>query len=89
MLKNINNLKKSETWKIHLTITINFISSEDDNDEQRIMHSKSDDIGIMINYKADEFVEKHFESLNRYQNNLERLMKGSKFAFDDVHLFYY
>ena len=32
-LKNINNLKKSETCKIHLTITINFISSEDDNDE--------------------------------------------------------
>ena len=53
------------------------------------MHSKSDDIGIMINYKADEFVEKHFESLNRYQNNLEKLMKGSKFAFDYVYLFYY
>ena len=25
----INNLKKSDTWKIELTITINFISSKD------------------------------------------------------------
>ena len=30
--KNINNRKKSDTWKIHLPITINFISSKD-NDE--------------------------------------------------------
>ena len=36
----IYNLKKSVTWKIQLTITINFFSSEDDNDEERVMHSK-------------------------------------------------
>ena len=38
----INNLKKSDTWKIQLTIAVNFISSKDDNDEERVMHSKSD-----------------------------------------------
>ena len=43
----INNLKKSGTWKIQVTIAINFISSRD-NDEESVMHSKSDDIGIMI-----------------------------------------
>ena len=37
----INDLKQSNTWKIQLTIT-HFFSSEDDNDEERIMHSKSD-----------------------------------------------
>ena len=37
----INNLKKSDTWKIQLTLAINFISSID-NDEARVMHSKSD-----------------------------------------------
>ena len=37
----INNLKKSDTWKIHVAISNNFISSID-NDEERLMHSKSD-----------------------------------------------
>ena len=41
-LKDItNNLKKSGTWKIQLTIANNFIFSID-NDDERIMHSKSD-----------------------------------------------
>ena len=44
-LKDIkNDLKKSGSWKIQLTIAINFISSIDDNDEERVMHSKSDNI---------------------------------------------
>ena len=33
----INNLKKSDTWKIQLTIANNFISSTD-NYEERVMH---------------------------------------------------
>ena len=84
----INNLKKSVTWKIQLTVANNFIYSID-NHEERVMHSKSDDIEIMINDEADEVIEKHFESLKkRYQNNLES-MKGSDFVFDYVHLLYY
>ena len=60
----LNNLKKSGTWNIQLTITINFISSID---EERVMHSKSDSMEIMINDKADEIVEELFQSLrNRY-----------------------
>ena len=44
------------------------------------MHSKSDNIEIMINDEADEVIEELFKSLpNRYQNNLEKLMKGSEF----------
>ena len=43
-LKDIaNNLKKPDTWKIQLIIANNFISSLD-NDEERVMHSKSDNI---------------------------------------------
>ena len=49
----INNLKKSDKWKIQLTITINFISSKDDNDEEHVIHSKSDNKEITINNKAD------------------------------------
>ena len=57
-LKDItNNLKKYNTWKIQLTIANNFISSLD-NDEDRVMHSKSDNIiEIMINDEADEVIK--------------------------------
>ena len=58
-------------WKIQLMITINFISSKNDNDEEHVTHSKSDNIERMINDEADEVVKKFFESLKeRYQNNL-------------------
>ena len=44
----------------------------------------------MINNKADEVMEEHFQSLlPRYQIGLETSMKGSDFMFDCVHLLYY
>ena len=43
---------KSETWKMQLTIAINFIFFID-NEEERVIHSKSDDIEIMINDEAN------------------------------------
>ena len=55
----INDLKIFDTWKIQLTKTINFISSKD-NDEEGVMNSKSDNIEIMINDKANEVIEKIF-----------------------------
>ena len=52
------------------------------------MHSKSDNMEIVINGKADK-ADKLFESLiNKDQNNLEKLMKASEFVFDYVHLLY-
>ena len=56
-----------------------------DNDKERGMHSKNDNIEIMINDEADEVINELFDSLkNRYHNNLES-MKGNEFAFDSVH----
>ena len=46
-------------WKTQLTITINFISSKD-NDDEHVLHSKSDNTQIMINDKADEVIEELF-----------------------------
>ena len=47
------------------------------------MHAISDNIEIMINDKADEVIEELLESLqNRYQNNLEKLMKDSEFVIN-------
>ena len=70
----MNNLKKSDKGTIQLTVAINFISSQD-NDEVHVIHSKSGNIEILINDKSDEVIEKLFESLlNRYQIGLETSM---------------
>ena len=54
------------------------------------MYSKSDNIEIMINDKAEEFVEERFQSLlSRYQIGLETSMRGSNFIFACVSLLYY
>ena len=67
--------------------------SSKDTDEECVMHSKRNDIEIMINDKADEVIEALFQSiLSRYQTPLEtsiKSMKGSAFIFDCVHLLYY
>ena len=50
----------------------------------------SDNIEIMIKSKVDEVIEEPFKLLlNRYQNNLEKLMKGSEFVLEYVYLLYY
>ena len=54
------------------------------------MHSKSDNIKIMINDKPNEVIEERFESLfNTYQIGLETSMRGNDFIFDCVNLLYY
>ena len=52
----INNLKISNTCKIQLAIAYNFISSMD-NDEEHVIHSKSDNIEIMVNDEANEVIK--------------------------------
>ena len=49
-------------WKIQITIAINVISTKD-NDEECVVHSKCDNIEIMISDKADEVIEELFQSL--------------------------
>ena len=46
MRDTIIDLQKSNTWKIQLTIAINFISSKDV-DEERAIHSNSNNIEFM------------------------------------------
>ena len=46
------------------------------------MHSKSDNVEIMINYELNEFIKQIFYSLkNWYENNFESI-KDSEFVFD-------
>ena len=46
--------------KIQLTIANDFIISTN-NDEEFVMHSKSEIIEIMTNYEADKVIEKLFK----------------------------
>ena len=85
----INNHKTQGEWKIHLTMAINFFSSKD-SEEIRTMHSKSDNMEIMIGSETDEIIKNLFDSfLQRYQKGLEESMKGSEFIFDGVDSLYY
>ena len=77
-----------DTQKIQLTITIDFVSSKDDNDEEHVMHSKSDNIEIMISYEGDEVMKNLFDSIkNRYQNN-SGSMRNNELVIDYVKLLY-
>ena len=73
----IIDLQNSDTWKIQLTIAINFFSSKDD-EEERVIHSKSDNVRFTSYNDAYEVVDELFNSLNsRYQDNLEKSIRGS------------
>ena len=70
--------QKSDTWNKgnheERQLQLIFFSSKD-NHEERVIHSKSDNILFMIYDNADEIIEELFESLlNRYQSRLETLM---------------
>ena len=84
--KTKNDLKKSDKWKTQLTIAFNVISSRD-NDRERVMHSKNDNIEFTIYDNVDEIIEKISELLlKRHRIELETSMRGSDFIFDCVHL---
>ena len=85
----IINLQKSDAWNIQLTNAINFVSSKYV-DEERVMHSKSNNIEFMLNDNANEVVNELFESLlSRYHIGSETSVRGCDFIFDSVQLLYY
>ena len=90
LLDMINDHKNKGEWKIQLSAEINFIPSKPDSDETRIMHTKSNNIEIMIGSDTNEVIENLFRSLlQRYQENLEEKMRGSEFIFDGINLLHY
>ena len=74
---------------IQLTITINFISSKD-TEEERVKRLSRDNIKFASDSEVNYVIEKLFKSLrSKYQDGLETSMKGSDFIFDSVQLMYY
>ena len=54
------------------------------------MHSKSDNIAILIGNETDEIIEALLDSfLKKYQKGLEELMRESEFVCDNVDSLYY
>ena len=83
------DLQNSDTWKIQLTIAINFIYPKD-TEEKRVIHSMNDNIKFTPYNDANEIVYKLFETLrSKQQDNLETAMRRSDFIFDSVQLMYY
>ena len=86
----INDYKSKGEWKIQLTAEIKFTSLKSDSDETRIMHTKSDSTENMIGSDTNEVIKELFKSfLQRYQEGLQKKMRGSEFEFDGNHLLYY
>ena len=54
--------EKKGTCKTQLTIGKNFFSCIDE-DEEHVMHSRSDNIEIMINDEADEVIKKYIDHI--------------------------
>ena len=70
-------------------MAINFISSKD-TDETRTVHTKSNNVEIMIGSETDEVIKNLFESfLQKYQEGLEESMRGSEFVYDSADVLYH
>ena len=86
----IEEYKLKDEWKVQLTAEINFISLKPGSDETRIMHTRSDNIEIMIGDDNDNIIEELFQSfLQKHEENLQNKMRGSDFEFDVVNFLYY
>ena len=59
----INYYKNKGEWKLQLIAEINVISLKSGSDETRIMHTRSDNIEIMIGDDNDEIIEELLKSL--------------------------
>ena len=70
-------------------MSINFISSKHSG-ETRTIHTKSDNIEIIMDSETVDIIDELFKSfLQKYQEGLEESMRGSEFIFDCVDLLYY
>ena len=85
----INDHKTQGEWKIQLTMTISFMSTKD-SDETSTMHTKSNNIEIIIGNETAEIIRELFESrLQRHQKGLEESMRESEFLFSSIDLLCY
>ena len=85
----IIDYKTQGKQKIQLTMSINFISSND-SDEAGNLGTKSDNIETMMGDETDETIDELIEFFSQnYPKDLEESVRESDFIFDSVNLFIY
>ena len=78
----IDSYKAGDEWKIQLSMRIIFVSFIDRNETQ-VMHTKSDNIEIIIGTDTSDAINELIDSfMKRYQEGLETKMRGSSFTFE-------
>ena len=84
----IDSYRTHSEWKVQLTMPIKFFSLKILKELLlRIIAAITD---ILISNEADEIIEKIFDYfLKRYQEGLERSIKGSEFVYGRVDLLHY
>ena len=84
-LRNIIiDLRNSDTWKIQLTMAINYIYLKDAK-EERVLHSKSENLKFTSYNDVNEVADELFNSLcSMYQGNLKISMRKNDFIFDSI-----
>ena len=69
---------------------IRFISLKPGSDEIRIMYVRSDAEEFMSGDDTNEIIKSLFQSfIQRYEESLQNIMKGSDFEFDGISFLYY
>ena len=85
----IDDHKAHKEWKIQLTMQIIFVSSLDTN-EIHTVHTKSGNVEIMSGTETSDAIKELFNFfLRRYQEGLERKMKGTNYIVQRVDLLEY
>ena len=85
----IDDYKSKGEWKIQITMIIIFISFVDEN-ETRVMHTKSDNVEIMNGTDTSDAINKLINYfMKRYHEGLETKMKGSSYIFERIDLLEY
>ena len=84
-LRNIIiDLRNSDTWKIQLTMAINYTYLKDAK-EERVLHSKSENLKFTSYNDVNEVVDELFNLLcSMYQGNLKISMRKNDFIFDSI-----
>ena len=84
----INDHKTQSESEIQLTMQINFISSKD-SDVTFNIHTKCNNIEIIIGSQTNDIIEELRESLlQNYKKGLEESMRGNEFVRDSIDLLY-
>ena len=81
----MTDLQSPDTWKIQLTIAINFIFSKD-SEKEREMCSTSDNIKFTFYSDVNKVVKEIFESLLHYKCHKVNFKRGRSYIDSTVRI---